>query len=187
MKFKVGCTECGEKFSTNVWPPKSCPACGYIPDPDDDDRICMPSIKTMRTKSIDSTYREIEAASEQRVLQAAEMAGCDPSEMASLKITNLNDRRDAEIAAIPVNNVVTQQMDYVNARGGHLGFQGGNGAEYGTDIHTGAVTVDGRVVATGVQPNAGIRARNSLQRALPPVRSELPGLETQQPGYRRRG
>ena len=96
MKFVVRCNECAEKFTTPTWPPKSCPCCGHIPDPDDDDRICMPSISTMR-KAADQVYRAMETSSEQRVHQAAAMAGCDPSEMSGLKVTNLNDRRDAEI------------------------------------------------------------------------------------------
>lgn len=159
--FKSRCSECMEIVISRVWPPKACPNCGWTPAPEED-RVCAPAIRTQRTKVADSTYREIEAASERRVEQAAELAGCSPSEMASLKVTNLNDRRDAEMAAMPVNNAVTQQMDSVNARGGNMGWQGA-GAAYGDAVRQGAVIVNGQVVGTGVEPRAGSRAVGHIQ------------------------
>lgn len=179
LKFKVRCTSCQEKFSSPVWPPKSCPACGHFADPDDDDRICMPSIKTMRTAHIDKTYREMEAASEQRVLQAAEAAGCDPSEMSGLKITDLNDRKDAEIAAKYTPTVIDAQIQHLNqaavqrGQAPQFGFQRNDfGYEGGTGV--------------GAYPNAGAHARVALQRALPPVANPPEPLQVQQLGYRRR-
>ena len=162
--FRSRCSECFEIVVSKVWPPKACPNCGHTEEPVED-RVCAPSIRSPRTESIDGTYREIEAASERRVEQAAEAAGCAPSEMSSLKITNLNDRRDAEMAAIPVSNAVTQQMDYVNAKGGNLGWQQG-GAAHADAVRSGAVVVDGRVVARGVEPNAGFRAVGNVQKLM---------------------
>ncbi len=200
MAVILKCPHCEEKFrwqfnAANQWP-KHCPSCGgYVGTDRDDDDIVMPSIRSARMATTDKVYRDIEAGSEQRVHAAAAMAGCDASEMSSLKITNLNDRRDAEIAAMPLNNSVTQMM----ARPGvekSFGFQA-NGAMLSPDV------------MSGPNPNAGTKMRTFVQschqemvaqhcvgvdmttgRAVLPstdVVSERPGNETLQPGYRRRG
>lgn len=162
MRFKVRCSACQEKFSSTIWPPKACPNCGVTnDDPDDDDTICMPSIRSMRMASTDKVYRDMEKASEQRVYQAAAMANVDPSEMSSLKITNLNDRRDAETAAMPVKNIVTQQMDYINSRGGNMGWT--DGAGHKEAVRSGAVIVNGRATGETVEPQKGIRTLANLK------------------------
>jgi hypothetical protein len=170
MRFKVRCPECQEKFASAVWPPKACPACGHIPDKDDDDRVCMPSISTAR-KAVDSVYRAMEEGSNVRAQVAAEITGASAAEMAGLKITNLNDRRDAEIAAMPVRNDVTQRMDAMQQAGLPIGFSG-------------QANLD--AVGAGPVPYSGAHARVNLQAAMGHSSQTVEPLEVQNPGYRRR-
>lgn len=200
MAVKLKCPHCEQKFSwqfsdQNKWP-SHCPMCGkYVGIDRDDDDIVMPNIMSAATKNNDRVYRDIERASEERVHTAAEMAGCDASDMAGLKITNLSDRRDSEIAAIPVRNSVTQALEAPGASKA-LGFQA-NGAMLSPDV------------MSGPSPNAGTRMRTFIQnnhqqtiskhlmgydpetkKAVPlstDIVSERPSNETMQPGYRRRG
>ena len=132
----------------------------------DDNVVCLPAFISAKTKANDKVYREIETSAAGR----AEMAD-DPS----LKITNMKDNtHEGEIAHVPIVNDVTKAMDAINARGGQVGWQGQNGAEF-----SGAVQ-------TGPYPNRGARVRSMLHAQNGAV-SDRPALETQQPGYRTRG
>jgi hypothetical protein len=82
--------------------------------------------------------------------------------MSSLKITDLNTRRDAEVMAMPVKNTVTEHM--ANARNGNFGFQS-NGAEWAAGTASGAVTVNGKTTQ-GIEPRAGARALDGIQRLM---------------------
>lgn len=154
MAFKLRCPDCREAFPWDpkaVWP-NFCPLCrSDINNDRADDDIPMPNLRLARTKSIDAYYRTMETASEKRVEMAAEQAGCSPSDMSDLKITNLNDRRDAEVAHIDVKNAVTQRMDEMAAKGMPTGFGVPNADEY-----AGAVR-------SGPHPNAGAKTLKSMQ------------------------
>jgi hypothetical protein len=159
MRFKVRCSACQEKFSSTIWPPKACPNCGVTNDDlDDNDEICMPSIRSMRMATTDKVYRDMERASEERVHKAAEMAGVPASEMADLKITNLNDRRDAEIAAMPVKNEVSQALE----QKGPWGFQA-NASAFTGSVASGAVVVGGKPTGQFVEPRKGMRTLNLIK------------------------
>ena len=179
MAVKIRCTECREKFPFD---PKAkmhrCPNCGVRWDVEvDDDVIIMPAFLSAKSKSVDHVYREMERTSEVRVEAAAEMAGTSKEEMSSLRITNMSDKRESGVmSAIPVRNTVT---DFMAQNPNVGGFQGANGVAF-----SGAVQ-------TGPTPNAGARMRTALQAAhgerTGGAVSDRPGLETLQPGYRRRG
>lgn len=177
MAILFKCPDCAGKFkwaaATEEWP-KHCPLCGaYVGIDDDKDEVVMPFLRSARAKANDQVYRDIEKSSEHRAELAAEAAGVPVSEMAGLKITNLSDRKDDQIAAPRVQNEVTQFMEH-NKIGG---FQSG-GVEYSAAVQTG----DGA--------NIGARMRTSLQShhgQTTGKTSDTPALETQQPGYRRRG
>ena len=180
MAYRLKCTVCKGKFPWDAaarWP-HFCPLCqADINNDRDDDDIVMPFIRsTGKTKHIDGFYREMEQKSEERVHMAAEMAGCSASDMSDLKLTNLNDRRDAEIAHISVNNAVTQRMAEMEARGLPTGFN--------------AVDAAGLMGGTqaGPMPNAGAKFLTTLQgmNGAPGV-NMAPPREITQPGYRRRG
>jgi len=162
------CKDCGHKFSWSFaekgkWP-DYCenPDCAtFIGTDKGDDVICMPALKGARTKSIDKVYRDMEAGSETRMHLAAEAAGVPASEMAGLKITDLNDRRDTEVAAkedkVAVANLTAGRSN------SSLDFFKQNGAEFSAGIGTGNVTVDGKTT-TGIYPRAGANTLQRIQR-----------------------
>src|ERR1700733_5967432 len=93
------CPLCREKFKYNVADgfPDNCQVCGKrIGHDRDDDAIVMPAFLSQKSKNNDAVARQIMDGSEQRVEMAAAMAGTSKEEMAGLKITNLNDRNDAQ-------------------------------------------------------------------------------------------
>lgn len=186
MAVILKCPVCEKKYRWNAGAEE---APQYCPNPDcdwedvkrADDDIVMPFIRTSgKTSQVDKMYRDMEAGSERRVEMAAELAGTSKDEMSGLKITNLNDRKDAEIAAPNVVNAVTQHMEAMNARGAKFGFGGGDALGY-----SGAVQA-------GPAPNAGAKMRSQLHAHHTTLSrgaavSDAPALETQQPGYVRRG
>lgn len=141
-----------------------------------DDDVVTPFIRSNgKTKATDRVYREMEAASEQRVIAAAEMAGVPVSEMSDLKITNLRSTtHEGDVAAVPVSNEVSRLMDK-----GVGGFQGGNAVEYGSSVQTGPFPNAGAHMRTALQAHHGVVTGGAV--------SERPAMETLQPGYRRRG
>jgi len=186
-QYKLRCPDCLGKFISKTISPDRCPLCNFIIPQDDDDgvvEIKAPFIRSARTDSIDKVYTDIEKSSEVRMEKAAEMAGngTSASDMSGLKITDLRTNigvGDIYAPELPPNPV-TQQMEALNKRGGHFGFAGSNGAEF-----SGAV-------ATGPVPNAGAKVRTMIQQRHGEISggtavSDLPALETMQPGYRRRG
>lgn len=169
MAVLLKCPECEQKFrwkfgEESRWP-SHCPLCHEDMSIDRaDDDIVMPAILSPRTASIDRVKQDIVAGSERRAEIAAEMAGVPVSDMSALKITNLNDRRDADIAAMPVNNIVTQHMDAMSQRGTNMGFAS-NGVALASSVASGSVTVDGKTV-TGIAPRAGATAVGNVQRLI---------------------
>lgn len=109
------CCECGTKIrSSDGTPPDCClnDSCGArIASDRPDNDVVMPAFKSQSTKNNDNLYRQIEQGSETRAQIAADQLGVPVSEMSGMKVTNLNDRRDAEIAAMPVVNDITRHMD----------------------------------------------------------------------------
>lgn len=181
MAVTYRCPECRKRFRwllENEPLPDDCPLCGaHIGCDRPDDDVVAPYIhlKSGALASADSVYREMEAASERRVDAAAQMAGCDASEMSALKITDLNDRRDAPVGAVALpDNDVSRVMSQ-----GVGGFGNSDGVGY-----SGAV-------AAGPFPNAGARMQSIVrqehtQKFQGTVTSEMPALEVQNPTYRRR-
>lgn len=127
VKYRLQCPKCTWKFYALSLYPDCCPRCAYEYEPDPGDNvISMPTIRTAVNNSLDKVYRAEEAASEKRAEQAAEMAGVPVAEMSGLKITNMRDNmREGDIAAVPVQNEVTRQMDRMSAAGMPIGFQAG--------------------------------------------------------------
>ena len=178
MAVVLRCPACREKFKYDVsvgWP-DFCPLCKTdINNYRADDEIVCPAFLSPKSKATDKVARDIMDGSETRAQLAAGMAGVPVSEMDNLKITNLSDRRDSEVAAIPINNAVTQQMSQMQARGMPVGFG------------TNAVDAMGRAASahTGADAHAGLRARNMLQQKLAPIgQAPLPLQITDNPNYR---
>lgn len=175
------CPECGEKFRSKS-KELPCPHCGWKPEEEPEDGIIdipMPFIRISgKTAAADKLYRDMEKGSEVRAQAAAEQLGVPVSEMSALKMTDMRDNaKPGENSVVPVRNDVTQ---FMAANPGLGGFQGANGVGY-----SGAVQ-------TGPAPNAGAHMRTALQNhhakvSMGSAVSDLPALETTQPGYRRRG
>lgn len=129
MAVIIRCPYCETKFrwlaATEDYPDE-CPQCGEpIRSTRADDDIVSPNILSFANRTVDGVYRAMEKASEARVYEAAEQAGCDAADMADLKITNLRDNmKQGEIAAMPVVNDLTRHMDAMKARNpnAHVGF-----------------------------------------------------------------
>jgi hypothetical protein len=197
MATALRCPVCRDKFRYDInkpWP-RTCPLCkADINNDRADDDIVMPFVlKGGRTKSIDKVYRDMEKGSEIRAQAAAEMTGATATEMSSLKITNLNDRRDAEIAAILPNNPVSQVMV---SNPNVYGFGSGNGLAYSAGVQTGPVPNRGAGIRTAIQMGhreavakhaIGINEHGRPAMPNTDVVSERPANEVMQPGYRRRG
>lgn len=168
MAFGLRCPECRKtfKWEPSKPDPRFCPVCeADLGEPPADNVIAIPAFLSAKTKASDDTYRQAEAASEYRMQKAAELAGCDPSEMSALKITDMRSTKNpGDIAAVPVVNEVTKQMEAINARGGNFGF-GANGAEFAAGTATGAVTVNGKTTH-GIEPRAGAKTLGVIQRSL---------------------
>lgn len=125
-------------------PPTCCPHCGYSYAERDDNVVYMPNILSDKTKSIESVARGVMDGSEKRAELAAEMAGVSVSDMASLKVTNLNDGRHSEFATKDVSNPVTDAM---KAAPGITGYQQ-NGAAFAAGTSQGPYARAGAKIAT---------------------------------------
>lgn len=181
--MKLVCPDCRKKFpwEKNTAFPRFCPLCSSdIGHDTADDDIVMPFIRssqrTAQAQSADDVYRQMEKGSEVRAQMAAEHLGVSASEMSDLKVTNLKDAsRPGEIAAVPVNNAVSQVMAQ-----GVGGFRGTDGLGYSASVQTGAFANSGAKMRTAIHQIHTDISRGSAV-------CDRPGLETQQPGYRRRG
>jgi len=177
--YKLKCPACEKKFVYDVsvgWPDR-CPLCKTdINNYRADDDIVCPAFLSSKSRANDKVVRDMMDGSETRANMAAALAGVPASEMSNLKITNLNDRRDSEVSAMPVNNPVSQHMARMQAQGLPVGFGAGNAQAQG---HAAAAH-------TGSEPYAGARARNRIQSQLRPVgMAPLPLEITSNPNYRR--
>jgi hypothetical protein len=178
MRFR--CPSCRDVFPMpdGAWP-ETCPACGYDTSIPDREEVQLPAFLSPRVASEDRLYRDVERGSEQRVHLAAEAAGCDASDMASLKITNLQTGKGAEPIPVP-QNPVTQRMAEMEARGMPTGFGAAS-----------AGLLAGAQVQSGHYPNAGARFQTHLrnyhgQLTNYTATGDNPSVEVMQPGYRRR-
>src|SRR5215469_7270667 len=172
VRFQIRCPGCRKAFPWDpaVALPERCPLpdCDYVApkreNPDGVIVIAAPFIGSAKTKATDSCYRQLEESSARRAEMAAEMAGVPVSEMSHLKVTNIRDTKEGEIAAMPVVNDVTRQMDRIKAMGGQAGWAGA-GQPIDTGTADGSITVNGQVIR-GIQPRAGIRAMDQIQARL---------------------
>jgi hypothetical protein len=183
--MKLKCPDCRKAFSwdaKDAWP-RFCPLCSAdINNDRDDDDIVMPNILSFKTKNTDGVARQVMDGSETRAELAAAMAGVPVSEMSGLKITDLNDRNDAEFAAKEVINPVTQRMDAMRAAGMSTGFGVSQAQEFASNAHAPVMINDKPQM---VEPYAGLRARNQLQRVMPSIgQAPLPKEITNNPNYR---
>jgi DNA-directed RNA polymerase subunit RPC12/RpoP len=161
----------------------ACPHCGFASEAEYPAAVVSPAIRRPIAANVDNMIRGMEDGAQHRANIAMEQYGLSTEEANQMKITNLKDAREGEIAAMPVNNAVTAAID---SNPQAYGFQGG--AAQGAALSP--------YVQAGPFPNAGLAAMNQIRQehsALVQrsghqavVSTSSPALETQQPGYRRR-
>jgi hypothetical protein len=160
MAFALRCSACRKTFRWDPAKPvpEACLLCNTLmasDKSDDDSVIVMPNFLSTRTKQNDQLQRQTVDASEVRMHKAAEMAGCDAADMSNLKITDLKStKHEGDVAIAPVNNVVSQHMDAMAARGMPVGFGNQEAMNYAAQAHT------------GPDARAGARAAEKTQRIL---------------------
>lgn len=167
MTFVVRCPACRAKLVwTSARPiPATCPLCdAQVASVRPDDEICLPAIRTQATKNNDKLYRDMESGSEARAQIAANQLGVPVSEMSDMKITNLNDRRDSEVAAMATRVAEAHANGVVGGFPAPAAQQPSPNQTYGPGIRTGAVVANGQVVGNNVAPMAGARAHATIKR-----------------------
>ena len=178
--IKLKCRECGDKFNwdaaNNRWP-SHCPFCNYDLSLPPGDEPAMPFIRTnYATKNTDAVYRQMEEGSIVRAQAAADMLGVPVSEVSDLKITDMNDRRDSEVAARTVVNDVSIRMAEMEKRGMPVGF----GATAGAGVGFSSAVNGGVFANSGAHMQTAIRTRHGT--VGHPV-GDLPANEIFAPGY----
>lgn len=111
---KYRCPDCGQAFSwyRDQPPPDYCPRCGsYVGPTDEPFEPKAPAVHT-KARSLDGVYRQIEASSEKRAREAADMLGVSVSDVPNIKITNMKDRphEGEHSAVVPAGNQVERLM-----------------------------------------------------------------------------
>lgn len=146
LRYRCPDVDCRKTFpwDSAAEPPTLCPHCGYSYAERDENVVYMPNFLSDKTKSIEKVARGVMDGSEVRAQMAAEAAGVDVSEMASLKITNLNDGRNSEFATKDVSNPVTQVMAQTP---GMTGFQA-NGSAFAEGTKVGPYARAGASIVT---------------------------------------
>ena len=145
------CNKCRHRIPYDGEWPDECPNCGYSMSLPDGDAVVMPAYNSWKTKVTDKVFRDMEAASIVRAQQAASILGVPESEMSHLKITNLNDRRDAPIAAITSDATAAAQRLGMKNPGQAFGGMGG---------------ADFARAAQAEAPRAGINAHERIKRVM---------------------
>lgn len=176
-KFSAKCPECAGKFPWEPTKgyPKACPLCGFDTSIDDDaSAICLPAFLSKSSRANDKLYRDMEKGSEFRAHAAADMAGVPVFEMASLKITDLNDRRDTSVAATEDRAALSR----LGVKSSEQLFQN-NGASFSGAVQAGAFANAGAKFQTVLREQHG-KATNYT------AIGDAPALEVMNPGYRRR-
>lgn len=111
--IKLACPSCGDTFR---WPakddwPKHCPLCGYSTAMPERTEIQAPLIANPKNKSHDQVYRQYEQATADNAQAAADMLGVSASDMADLKVTNMEDGiRQGDLSVKPPVNPVSTFM-----------------------------------------------------------------------------
>lgn len=149
--IRIRCLLCREPFrwDTNDGWPSHCPVCnGYIGS-DGNDEVATPFISKAQNKGPDRVYRDMEAKSEFRAQQAAELMGASAAEVSHLKMTDMKDNLRAGDMAFSNNlNAQQQQMSNQMTLNPSLGIQASAGTNVGPEPRAGT-----RYIQEVLKPN----------------------------------
>ena len=140
MKLKCPACRGSFKWDTSTGWPRFCSLCGYDTSMDDNPEVAMPHVSAGHAKAMlkssDQVFNAYSKATEENAKTAAELAGVPVSEMADLKITNMNTQlREGDLAVTPPSNPVSQMID---SKPGMFGFQDrGQAQGFAAAAHTG--------------------------------------------------
>lgn len=162
----------------------SCPHCSFVPESEYPVAVVAPHIgKTIRA-TVDNMHRGMEDGAAFRAQIAQEKFGLSSEDARAMTETNsLDNLRQGDTSAIPVNNAVTRAMD---ANPQAYGWSGGGaqGAALSPQVQS------------GPYPNAGLRALQQIRSVHPAmvastghraaVQNERPSNEVLNPNYRPR-
>lgn len=181
VRRRYSCPECAKQFTYDHHPsiaadplPRFCPHCGFDATGEFETPPAAPAISRGMVQRTDNLMRAGQEGADFRANMAREALGLDAEGAAAIR----------DISAAPVHNEVTQAM--AAAPTGTVGFNPVNGVGYSA------------AVSQGLYPNAGARAMQGVRdfhqkftagaghAATATTSSDLPAVETQQPGYRRR-
>lgn len=174
------CPSCAAAFEVFAMtadepPPRYCPKCGFDTQAEEaaplTEPLAAPAISKGVARGADNIAKADEEGGNFRADYAQQVLGLDAEAAKELRAP-----------PAPVNNSVSQYMAANQMDGFSLGSQ--------------RYTADSAAVQSGPFPNAGLHAQQDLRKAhaaftansghAGPIMSDLPALETQQPGYRPR-
>ena len=179
IRRRYACPECSRQFTYDHHPsvaadplPRFCPHCGFDSQGEFETALSAPAIGRGMVQRTDNLQRAAEQGAEFRADIAREKFGLDADAAAMLKDTS----------AAPVNNAVTQHMAALP--NGSVGFNPTNAAAYASAVSSGPYA------NAGARTMQGLRSQHQAFVAgaghAGATSSELPALETVQPGYRKR-
>lgn len=190
IRRRYQCPECLYEFNYDHHPtiaadpaPRFCAKCGLDTEGDYDPALVMPHIGRPIKGIVDNQHRAMEDGAEFRAEMARETMGLDQEGANAMKLTNMKDNlREGDTSDMPARNDVTQIMEA--APQGMFGFQQAAGLGYSASVSDGQYPNAGARAMQQVRAQHGQRVAASGHAAQ--VVSSTPGLETQQPGYRKR-
>jgi hypothetical protein len=146
--------------------------------------VAAPFIRVgQKTKVIDQTFRDAQAAAEQRIEQAVAMTpGASKEDFSEMKLTNYKSNMVEGEPAVNMPQPSQEFMQNVN----RLQNAGVPVMQNGGMQLTGQAPAYSAATRAGIEPNAGARAMNrvrSMHASQGHVTTSNPALETQQPGY----
>jgi DNA-directed RNA polymerase subunit RPC12/RpoP len=181
IRRRYACPSCEKQFVYDHHPsiaadplPRFCPHCGFDSTGEFETALAMPAIGTGAVKRAEGVQEAVQEGANFRADLAREKFGLDADAARMLRDTS----------TAPVNNAVTQAMAQMPAN--TVGFNPTNATAYAASVSTGPYPNAGARAMQGVRQFHQDFTRNAGHNATATTTSEIPALETQQPGYRRR-
>lgn len=162
----------------------ACPHCHFVAETEYPAAVVAPHIAKPIRATVDNMQAAMEEGSAFRARIAQERFGLSSEEARQLVETNsLDNLREGDISAVPVNNIVSQTIE---ANPSAFGWSGGaaQGAQLSPQVQSGPFPNAGAKTMAEVRAVHQQMVASSGHQAV--AVTTLPALETQAPGYRPR-